>query len=139
MFYALVDTGSEGTLLSKKIFDVIEEKLPTEKFKCAGAIGVTSEALPICFGVTLPLQIGNLLIPTEVQVSEKLPYDMILGMNVLQKHFAKVYCDTQQLEIMGEVIQGKSLPEPMRFNESQDSLQIHGKARSQLSLQYKAK
>lgn len=45
-------------------------------FEGAGGLRVTNKALPMYFGATLPLEIWILLLLTEVQVSEKLPYDM---------------------------------------------------------------
>lgn len=66
-----------------RVFDAIEKEISTKKFNCAWATGVTSEAIPTYFDRSLALQIGSLLSLTWVQNSEKLPHDMILGMNVL--------------------------------------------------------
>lgn len=67
---------------------------------------------------------GNLLIPKEIQESEASRHDFGHKRSAVQLCKSILWHSTDRNR---EIIHGKSLLEPMKFNESQEGMHKHGK------------
>lgn len=130
---ALVDTGSEHSLLSKDIFDSLQlsSLLPT-KFLC---YGFSAQPLMPPLGLTpvLSAQIGNFLLETQFLVTPLPPtLSVILGMDMINQAgilVANIPISSPEPSLEPEIdplndVSAEILQEPISSAEREKLLQI---------------
>ena len=95
---ALVDTGSELTLLNKRIYDSLTFK-PQLKRKNISLHSANGSSMTVLGVVDLEFKIHGLKLSQETLIVSDLSRNMILGRDFLSKHKVRIYCDLNRLRI----------------------------------------
>ena len=103
---AMIDTGSEITLISKQIARQL--KLNMKPYNGAIPVAANGKALPILGEVKVTIKINDnvsaILIKTIVQVIEKLPkhFDVLIGQDILCEAKIEIDCSNGEIKIKRE-------------------------------------
>ena len=95
---ALIDTGSELTLLHKRIYDALTYKMPLRR-KDISLHSANGSSLTVHGVVELKFKIHGLQLSQEALVVSDLSRSMILGRDFLSKNNARIYYDLNRLRI----------------------------------------
>ena len=99
---ALVDSGSEATLMSDRLWKSTVKK---DKGQCPPLVGVDGTELDVLGQGEEEIQIGkNQLVRHRYYVVKNMPYDIILGTDFLERNKAVVDLGERKVVINGETI-----------------------------------
>jgi predicted aspartyl protease len=99
---ALADTGAAISVMDKTIFEKIKKpnvKVESSSKRCIEIYTADKSAVPIITDCETELKINGVKIPVVVAVVEKLGYDLIIGMDVLQQTQAVLDVETNTLTL----------------------------------------
>ena len=104
-YFALVDTGADISLMSKQLLGSLPRKHITHRTKTNHVLqGVTGKLLSTLGTATIKLRVGRQNITHQFIIGSALSKPMILGLDLLTQHRARIDCGDKTLSIGNSVV-----------------------------------
>ena len=102
---ALIDTGAEISLIRQDVFNKIPREYVLDHAQpTCSLLGVTGHQLQVSEKALVKMRSGQRVVEQEVHVVENIAKQMILGIDFLENHKAKLDFEQKTLAIYKEVI-----------------------------------
>ncbi len=91
-YRALIDTGAEVSLMSKRIYDLLKDR-PKLQRKTVSIHAVNSGPLSVDGCIKLPIDIGGYQMCQEFYIVKDINRNLILGQDFLEQNGVRIYLD----------------------------------------------